>query len=278
MSLARRLRELLARGIVVAPGAFDIYSALLIKQSGFDAVYVGGAWNAAASFGKPDIGWMTLSELAAITRRIVDSTQIPTVVDAESGYGDAIGIYRAVRELEATGAAGLHLEDHLRKSGNELCSIREMTDRLRAALDARRSDEFLIIARTDARQEIGLDEAIERAASYAQAGADLVWVNWPESEDEIAAISRRIGHKVFVQLTEGGKAPMIAPRRLEELGVRFLAYPGGAFRAATFATATYLRALKGDGDKPPLYPYDHRNTVADLQFFRDWEEKHTTAK
>jgi 2-methylisocitrate lyase-like PEP mutase family enzyme len=269
------LRTLMARGIVVAPGAFDAFSALLIKDARFNAVYVGGAWVTAAAFGRPDVGWMALPELVEIVRRIADVTRLPVIVDADSGYGDLIGIYRTVRDLHAAGAAALHIED-IRESppGDEFYSVPEMRGRIRAALDARIDDALIVIARTDTRGKRGLSEAIDRACAYCEAGAELLFVNWPESEEEIERIGRDVPCPLLLQISEGARTPQISLAKLEKFGVRLLVYPGGALRAAGAAMSRYISAVGAEAARPDMLPYEARSLLTELSFFEEWQSRH----
>lgn len=276
-----RLRRLLAeQRIVVAPGAYDTLSALLAKSAGFPALYLGGAWVACALLGAPDVGWMTLDELVAVTRRVIEATGLPTVVDADAGLGGLVNLRRTVRDLEAAGAAGLHLEDKADPKGSlgggKLFSVEEMTLRLKAALDARRDPDLVIIARTDARDVEGLDGAIGRARAYAAAGADMVFVNWPRSEDEIRQIAEAVPAPLFLQLTEGGRTPCLPAERLAALGCRMAVYPGGALRAAAHSVRAYLDTLRRAGttaDFERLIAAEGRNQVTGLAELQAWERR-----
>ena len=285
--MGSRLRRLLdERPIVVAPGAYDTLSALLIMQAGFPALYLGGAWVTCALLGQPDVGWMTLDELVAQTRRTVEATDLPTVVDADAGFSGIVNLRRAVREIEWAGAAGLHLEDKSEPKGSltyggsvTLFPVEEMVLRLRAALDARRDPDFVIIARTDARDVEGLEGAIDRARVYAEAGADMIFVNWPRSEDELRRVGESVRAPLFVQLTEGGQTPCLPADRLADLGYKMVVYPGGALRAAAFNVIAYVDTLKQQGTGLPfadrLIPQQARNAITGLARLQEWEGRFT---
>ena len=247
------LRALLRRdGIVVAPGAYDMLSALLIEQVGFECVYLTGNGQAASMLGVPDVGLITLSEMAERVRATRACVGIPLIADADIGYGSYISVQRTVREFEAAGAGGIQIEDQAspKRCGHELgrqvVPVEEMVARLRAAADARRPDTVLI-ARTDARTTLGLEEAIRRGNAYADAGADIVFVESPESEDEFRAIAAGVSAPVLANMVETGRSPYLGADQLERLGVKVAIYPATAFLAATGAVRRALRELRARG-------------------------------
>jgi 2-methylisocitrate lyase-like PEP mutase family enzyme len=270
---ATELRALLKDGLVVAPGAFDAFSALLVRDAGFKAVYLGGAWVTASSFGRPDVGWMALPELADVVRRVVDLSQLPVIVDADSGYGDLFALHRTIRELESAGAAAVHIEDIKQTAPIEYFSIAEMQGRIRAALDSRLDDDLVVIARTDTRSLCGLSEAIERAVAYAEAGADLIFFNWPESREEIERIARQVPCPLLLQVSEGCRTPQLPHAVLEDLGIGLVVYPGGALRAAGRAIARYLAAVKAEGSRPEMLTYDDRGVLTKEKSFEEWQSR-----
>jgi len=248
------LRVLLARGrIVAAPGAYDALSALLIEQAGFEAIYLTGNGQAASMLGLPDVGLITLTEMAERVRCTRAVTTVPLIADADVGYGSLINVRRAVRELEAAGASAVQFEDQVspKKCGHELgrniVSIDEMAQRLRAAVDGRRKPDTLIIARTDARTTHGLAEAIRRGRAYAQAGADVIFVESPESEAELREIATSITAPLLANMVETGRTPYLSAERLGELGFAVAIYPASAFLAATHAVRQAMRELRRHG-------------------------------
>ena len=267
---------MIANGLVVAPGAFDAFSALLIKDAGFDAVYVGGAWVTASAMGRPDVGWMALPELVELVRRIASASELPTIVDADSGYGGPIGIYRTIRELGRAGAAAVHIED-IRESqpGGEFYSVAEMQARIRAALDARSGDWPIVIARTDTRGKLGLNEAIDRACAYVEVGAELLFINWPESEQEVERMAQAVSRPLLLQVTEGGRTPQMSHARLAQLGVRVVVYPGGALRAAADAMHRYFAAVRTETSRPSMITYEARRSYTKQDFFEAWQASHS---
>jgi 2-methylisocitrate lyase-like PEP mutase family enzyme len=248
------LKALLGRGrIVTAPGAYDALSALLIEQAGFEAIYLTGNGQAASMLGLPDLGLITLTEMAERVRCIRAVTTVPLIADADVGYGSLINLRRAMRELEAAGAGAVQFEDQVspKKCGHELgrsiVSIEEMAQRLRAAVEGRRNPDTLIIARTDARTTEGLAEAVRRGSAYAQAGADVIFVESPESEAELREIASSITAPLLANMVETGRTPYLAAERLEELGFALAIYPASAFLAATHAVREAMRQLRCHG-------------------------------
>lgn len=253
-SAASSLKTLLQRGrIVAAPGAYDALSALLVEQAGFEAIYMTGNGQAASMLGLPDVGLITLTEMADRVRCTRAVTTVPLIADADVGYGSLIMVRRAMRELEAAGASAVQFEDQAspKKCGHEpgrtLVAIEEMEQRLRAAIDGRRSPETLIIARTDARTTHGLAEAIRRGRAYAQAGADIIFVESPESEAELREVASSIPAPTLANMVETGRSPYLSSQRLGELGFAVAIYPATAFLAATFAVRLAMTQLRRDG-------------------------------
>lgn len=251
----RRLRELLAdREPVLAPGAYDALSARLIEAAGFPAVYMTGFGATASLLGRPDVGLLTQTEMADNARRIAQAVGVPVISDADTGYGNAINVVRTVREFEQAGVAGIHLEDQVAPkkcghvSGKELVPAAEMTGKLRAAAAARTDPDFVLIARTDARAVEGLDAALDRAAAYREAGADVLFVEAPESEQEAEAVAKAFpGVPLLFNWAEGGRTPPIELFRLRELGFRIVLFPVGALLAAAGGIRQLLDELHAHG-------------------------------
>lgn len=254
MSATQRLRELLGKpGALVAPGAYDALSARLIEQAGFAAVYMTGFGAAASLLGVPDLGLLTMDEMVQHARHIAAAVSVPVIADADNGYGNALNVYRTVREMERAGVAGIHLEDqalpkrcgHL--EGKELVPTKEFLGKLKAALDARLDPAFVIIARTDARTVLGFEEAITRARLYLEAGADMVFVESPLTVDEVMAIPRLVGGPAMINMAEGGKTPPLSVSDLERAGYRLIIFPIGTLLAAASAVRRHLAGLKATG-------------------------------
>lgn len=251
----RRLRELLAGEVaVVAPGAYDALSARLIEEAGFPAVYMTGFGTAASLLGRPDIGLVSGSEMVDNARRISGCVGVPVIADADTGYGNPINVIRTVRDYERAGVAGIHLEDQVMPkrcghlSGKALVPVGDMTAKVQAAVAARTDPDFVIIARTDARAVEGIDAALQRAARYLEAGADVLFVEAPEDEEEVSLIARTFaGVPLLFNWAEGGRTPPVSLARLGELGFRVVIFPIGALLSAATAVRSFLTALRRDG-------------------------------
>ena len=251
----RTLRALLAGAEpVVAPGAYDCLSARLIEAAGFPAVYMTGFGTAASYLGRPDVGLLGMSEMVDQARRIVQAVHIPVMADADTGYGNPINVIRTVKAYEDAGVAALHLEDQVapkkcgHMAGKQVIPPDEMLAKIRAAVAGRRSADFTIIARTDARAIEGLDSALERARRYKEAGADVIFVEAPESEQEVECIADALGDvPLLFNWTEGGKTPPMPYGRLRELGFRIVIFPIGPLLVAARAIGELLEILKRDG-------------------------------
>lgn len=251
----RRLRELLSGSApVLAPGAYDALSARLIEAAGFPCVYMTGFGTAASMLGRPDIGLVTGTEMVDNARRIVGAVGVPVVADADTGYGNPLNVIRTVLDFERAGVAGIHLEDqampkrcgHL--SGKVLVPQDEMVAKVRAAVSARTDADFVIIARTDARAVEGLEGALRRAAAYRDAGADVLFVEAPETEAEIERVAAELaGVPLLFNWAEGGRTPPVSLERLGELGFRLVIFPIGALLSAATAMRSFLDELRRDG-------------------------------
>ena len=256
-----KLAKLLASpGIVVAPGCYDAFSALMAERAGFAALYVSGASIAYARLGRPDIGLFGLAELADTVAAIADRVSVPLIVDADTGFGNAINAQRTMRVLARAGAAAIQIEDqampkrcgHLR--GKALIPKEEMAGKLRAAADARETDGPLLIARTDAIAVEGFESAMHRAEAYLAAGADILFVEAPRTEAELADVGQRFGARVplLANMVEGGSTPVLPAQRLAELGFRISIFPGGTMRAVAHALDTYFASLARHGTTAPM--------------------------
>lgn len=250
-----RLRELLAGSEpVVAPGAYDALSARLVAQAGFEAVYMTGFGASASLLGRPDVGLLSFAEMLDQARRLVEAVGIPLIADADDGYGNPINVTRTVRAYEAAGVAGLHLEDQVSPKrcghleGKQLIAASEMVEKVHAAVEARRSANLVVIARTDARAVEGLGAALDRARSYRDAGADVLFVEAPESEAEVAAVAQAFPETpLLFNAVEGGRTPPVELARLRDLGFRLVLSPLTALLAATAAVQQALSRLRSSG-------------------------------
>ena len=254
------LRELLSAGTpLMAPGAYDALSARLIEQAGFDVVYMTGFGTTASLIGRPDVGLLSGAEMVDNARRIVSAVDVPVIADADTGYGNAINVVRTVQLYEQAGVAGIQLEDQVmpkkcgHMSGKALIGADEMVGKVRAAVAARRDADLVVIARTDAVAVGGVDDALDRARAYADAGADLLFVEAPTSEADIERVAeelRGVAPLVF-NWAEGGRTPPLSLERMAELGFALVIYPIGTLLAATAGIRSLLAALRRDG-VPPL--------------------------
>ena len=251
MTAARRLRELLrADGLIVAPGVYDGISATLVGGLGFQAAYMTGAGVSAAAQGLPDIGLLTQTEMSERARVLCGILEIPLIADADTGYGSPVNVVRTVREYERAGVAAIQLEDQVSPkrcghlTGKEVVDAADFEVVLRAAREARRDEETVIVARTDARAPLGLDEAIARARRYAAAGADVIFVEAPQSEREIEAIAAAVDAPLLVNIVPGGLTPALDSARLAELGYRIAIHPVDAVFASTTAVIEALARLR----------------------------------
>ena len=252
---AARLRELLNSGqTVVAPGAFDPLAARLVEEAGFAAVYMTGFGTSAALLGRPDVGLLTMTEMADSAGRIAACVDIPLIADADTGYGNPLNVIRTVGAYEAAGVAGLHIEDQVapkkcgHMEGKLVIGADEMAQKVRAAVDARTDPDFVIIARTDARAVEGLDSALDRARRYRDAGADVLFIEALVSEAEIEAAAAAFPDvPLLFNWAEGGKTPPVSLDRLTELGYRIVIFPIGTLLAATAAMRRILKEIAAAG-------------------------------
>jgi 2-methylisocitrate lyase-like PEP mutase family enzyme len=250
----RRMRELLAGDRLVSiPGAFDCITARLVDTSGFPALYITGSGVSLSALGAPDVGALSFGEILDRCRRIADVVSIPIVADADTGYGGPLNVIRTVREFERAGISAIQLEDQTwpKKCGHEpgrrLASVNTMVMRLKAALDARVDPDLVIIARTDARAVEGFEAAIERAQIYAEAGADVIFLESPQTESELIQVPKRIGVPTLANMVEGGRTPILPAARLEEIGFRLAIYPNSLTRLIARAGQELLASLAATG-------------------------------
>lgn len=258
MNAATRLRQLLAQPeIVVAPGAYDGLTARLVQQAGFAAVYMTGAGTSAAR-GFPDFGLLGMSEMVDNAAVLARSVDIPLIADADTGYGNELNVTRTVREFEARGVAAIHLEDQVfskrcgHLDGKEIVERGEFLAKIRAAVAARRDPDFLIIARTDARAVVSLDEAIARANLALEAGADMAFVEAPRTREEVARIPREVQGPCLLNLVPAGRTPLLPFAEAQALGYRMVILPGLLLKAVVEASDAALQEVKRSGEVPPL--------------------------
>ena len=257
MTQASRFRDLLNQGgMIIAPGAYDCVTAKLIEQAGFAAVYMTGA-GTAATLGYPDFGLVTMSEMVANAGRLVAAVGVPVIADADTGYGNELNVFRTVREFESRGVAGIHIEDqefpkkcgHL--EGKQVIPREDYLAKIRAAVAARRDANFMIIARTDARAVVGLDEAIARANGALASGADMAFVEAPQTVEEVTAVPRLVSGPCLLNVVRGGKTPEIDLRHAEAVGYRLAIVPGLLIKGVVGICDKMLSELKATHRHPP---------------------------
>jgi methylisocitrate lyase len=250
---AARLRELIAQGCVMLPGVPNAAMARQVERAGFDAVYISGAGMANATAGVPDIGLLSMTEVVRLAGYVANAVAIPAIVDADTGFGGAENVARTIRELEKAGLAGCHIEDqefpkrcgHL--AGKSIVDVHEMIARIKAAVAARRDEDFVIIARTDARAVEDFDRAVERAGEYLAAGADAIFPEALQSAEEFRDFAKEIDLPLLANMTEFGKSPLLTFEQLADFGYRMVIFPQSAFRVSMKASEKFFAALKNTG-------------------------------
>ena len=281
MSAGQRLRAVLEteRPLQVV-GTINAYSALLATNAGFKAIYLSGAGVANASFGLPDLAMTTLNDVCEDIRRIGGATEVPLLVDADTGWGGAFMIGRTVREMARAGAAGCHIEDQVgvkrcgHRPGKALVETAEMVDRIKAATDGRTDDQFVIMARTDAHAVEGQQAAVDRSAAYVEAGADMIFAEALTTLEEYAQFTAAIDVPVLANLTEFGKTPMFTTAELAEVGVRLVLYPLSAFRAMSKAAENVYREIREAGTQSGVIEtMQTRDELYEVLGYHDYEEK-----
>jgi len=278
-SLLKKL--ILDEEILVMPGAHDALSAKIIEQVGFKAVTMGGYAASAASLAKPDVSLLTLTEYVNIARNIVQAVGLPVFVDGDTGHGNVTNVQRTVRVFENAGVAGLFLEDQVfpkrcgHMEGKQIISTDEMVAKIKAAVDARVDQDLVIMARTDAVATDGLDEAIERGNRYAEAGADLIFVEAPTSREDMLRSNREIKAPTNAIQIEGGKTPLLTVKELEELGFNVVVYPNVTVYATAWALRGLWEGLKKNGSTKnwldKIIPFNEFNTLIGLDKVRELE-------
>lgn len=267
------LRTLLhAPEILVVPGVFDAFGALFAQQAGFSALYLSGASLSITRYGHPDIGLVSMNEVIPIISAIKERIELPLIVDADTGYGNALNVIRTVRLFEQNGASGIQLEDQIMPKrcghldGKQLVPVSEMVGKIKAATDARQDAETLIIARTDALAVEGFVAALDRGEQYYEAGADMLFIEAPRSQTQMQKINQRFYQKVplMANMVEGGKTPLLSSQELEKLGYSCVIFPGGFTRAIAFLAQQYFAVLKRDGSTK-----NFRERMLDFQELND---------
>ena len=281
MSAGARFRQALeAENPLQVVGTINAYSALLAENAGFRAIYLSGAGVANASYGLPDLAMTTLNDVCEDIRRISSATDMPLLVDADTGWGGAFMIGRTVSEMTRAGAAGCHIEDQVgvkrcgHRPGKALVETAEMVDRIKAAVDGRSDDEFIIMARTDAHAVEGQQAALDRSAAYVEAGADIIFAEALTTLEEYQQFTSAVDAPVLANLTEFGKTPMFTTTELADSGVKLVLYPLSAFRAMSRAAENVYRALREEGtQKSVIETMQTRDELYEVLGYHEYEDK-----
>jgi methylisocitrate lyase len=281
MSAGSKLRKAIEEEVPLqVVGTINAYCARLAERAGFKALYLSGAGAANASFGLPDLGITTLNDVCEDVRRITATTKVPLLVDADTGWGSAFNIARTVREFIRAGAAGCHLEDQeqAKRCGHRpnkaIVSSGEMVDRIKAAVDARSEDQFVVMARTDAVASEGLQAGIDRAAAYVEAGADTIFAEALYSLEDYRAFTKVIPVPVLANITEFGKTPLFTVAELKEVGVRLVLYPLSAFRAMSAAAVRVYETIRNKGTQRDFVDQmQTRSELYEVLNYHSFEEK-----
>lgn len=283
MKNTKILRQLLEKeGIVVAPGAHDALTAKIIENTGFSAVYMTGYGQAASHLGVPDVGLLTLSEMVARAGSFAEAVSVPVIADADTGFGNALNVRRTIREYEKTGVAGIQLEDQMlpkkcgHMQGRQLVSKEEMVGKIKAAVDARCDQDLVIIARTDARTTHGIEEAIARGKAYEEAGADVLFIESPESIEEMKKICSSFKVPVLANMVEGGRTPLLSNDELATMGYKIVIYPTSSTYTTAKAVLNLMQGLKKSGTTSGLIDsmvtFQEFNELIGLPAIRKFED------
>ena len=285
MTISSLRQRLNAGEFIVAPGVFDMISALAADQMGFPALYMTGYGVSASHLGLPDAGLATYTDMVSRVDTIARGTNTPLIADADTGFGGLLNVDHAVKGYERAGAAAIQIEDQEypkrcgHTPGRRVVPIEDMVRKIRVAVEARDSRDFLIVARTDARTTLGLDEAIRRGEAFAEAGADILFIESPESEQEMATICSHLkGTPLLANIVEGGRTPVLPQARLEELGYQISIHPGSAFMAAAAAYKGIYGTLKSTGatlgTNTPMVPFSEMNALMGFDKIWAFEQRH----
>ncbi|AOB31146.1 carboxyvinyl-carboxyphosphonate phosphorylmutase [Bordetella sp. H567] len=280
--LRRRVEQ---RNGLLVPGAFNAMSARVVADQGFEAVYLTGAGLTNMHYGVPDLGIIGLRDVADATSRLREAVDLPIIVDGDTGFGNAVNVWHTVRALERAGADAIQLEDQLfpkrcgHFSGKEVAPLPEMLSKIRAAADARRDQDFLIIARTDSRAVLGFDAAVERAQAFADAGADILFVEATESLEEVRALPKLLNKPQLINIVIGGKTPALTAEELGQMGYGIILYANAALQSAVAGMQRALGMLKRDGllkeDPALVAPFLERQRLVQKPLYDELEKKYT---
>ncbi|MDQ0285381.1 carboxyvinyl-carboxyphosphonate phosphorylmutase [Desulfofundulus luciae] len=293
MKQTTKLRQLLKRSqvggpILLLPGAHDVLTARIIEKTGFEAVYMTGYGTAASMLGKPDVGLLSMSEMVMRVGHMASAVNIPVIADGDTGYGNAVNVMRTVREYEKAGAAAIQLEDQVMPKkcghmlGRDVIPVEEMVGKIKAAVDARTDSDFVIIARTDARTRYGIEEAIARGKAYEEAGADVLFIESPESIEEMRLITSSFRVPVLANMLEKGRTPLLSARELQKLGYHIALYPVSSTYVIAKAVSELMQVLKEEGTTRSMLDrmitFEEFNTFIGLPEIRELERKYATGR
>lgn len=285
--MKKTLKEILdSNDIVIAPGVYDGLSAGIAKKVGFQVIYMSGAACSYSTLGKPDVGFMTMSEMVEKAGYIYDASELPIIADGDTGFGNYLNVIRTVQAYEKAGISCIQIEDQSmpkrcgHMDGKELVSAEEMVTKIKAACDARRSKDFLIMARTDARAVLGLDEALRRGHMYKEAGADALFIEAPQSIEEMKLICREFeGTYLLANMVEGGKTPILPLEQLKEIGYKIVIYPGACARVVSKALEGLYTEIMTKGDTlsylDHMYIFGELNEILKLKDIKALEAKYS---
>ena len=271
---------------LIFPGVYDALGAKLVEQAGFPLTFISGYSVAATQLGLPDFGYLTQTEMVAVAKRVCGSVKIPVIIDADTGYGNAVNVIRTVNELIDAGAAGMFLEDQVwpkrcgHMKGKRVIPVEEQVQKVRAAVDARGTRDFFIVARTDARQVTGLDDAVRRCKRYKEAGADALFVEAPRSREELAAIARELSPPLVANMLEGGVTPLLTRDELEQVGFQLVVCPLTALYASAKAMQDMFGLIKSAGTTRAtldrLLPFQQFHGIIDLDAYYALDDRYRT--
>jgi carboxyvinyl-carboxyphosphonate phosphorylmutase len=288
MPISTHIHRLLAgQRSLVFPGVYDALGAKLVEQAGFPLTFISGYSVAATQLGLPDFGYLTQTEMVAVAKRVCGAVKIPVIIDADTGYGNALNVMRTVEELIDVGAAGMFLEDQVwpkrcgHMKGKRVIPVDEHAQKIRAAVDARRGRDFFIVARTDARQVNGLEDAIERCRRYKAAGADALFVEAPRSREELQVIAKELPSPLVANMLEGGVTPLLTQQELEEIGLQLIVCPLTALYASAKAMRDMFGLIKTAGTTKAaldrLLPFQQFHEVIRLEDYYKLDERYRSS-
>lgn len=284
-SLIKQLQD--KNKIIVMPGVYDALSARIAEKIGFDVIFQSGYSVSAGILGMPDYGFLNAGETVEQARKIARAVSIPLIVDVDTGYGNPLTVWRLIRDLENAGVAGVFLEDQVwpkrcgHMSGKQVVAMDDYIPKLKAAIEARRNKEFVIVARTDAIEPLGLDEAIRRGQEYRKVGADAVFIEAPRTVEDLKKIAKSVNAPLVANMMEGGKTPLLSAEELRKIGFRLVVFPLSALFAATYAIKEVFQALKTKGITKScmnrMVTFEEFNKLVDLPKYKQLEHKYKSA-